>query len=135
MKNFYEGAHFTAVFNITKEELLNSNFKRALPSYLWYNFFLSNNRHFKNWWHWGVFKLNGWNFCFLRFLLYLWKRFLLFALIYTMNILGFAISLEKCYSVFSQQNPWELAVKKSVFSKNWTPLQACCKDFNLKFIY
>ena len=64
-----------------------------------------------------------------------WKKFLLFALIYTINILNFAISLEKYYSVFSQQNPWELAVKKSIFRKNWTLLQACCKDFNLKIIY
>ena len=32
----------------------------------------------------------------------LWKKFLLFTLIYAINILGFAISLEKFYSVFSQ---------------------------------
>ena len=32
----------------------------------------------------------------------LWKKFLLFTLIYTINILDFAISLEKFYSVFSQ---------------------------------
>ena len=32
----------------------------------------------------------------------LWKKFLLFTLIYTINILGFAISLEKFCSVFSQ---------------------------------
>ena len=51
------------------------------------------------------------------------------------NILDFAISLEKSYSVFSQQNPWELAVKKSIFSKNWIPLQAWCKDFNHKITY
>ena len=51
------------------------------------------------------------------------------------NILDFVISLEKGYSVFSQQNPWELAVKKSIFSKNWIPLQACCKDFNHKITY
>ena len=54
---------------------------------------------------------------------------------HTINILDFAISLEKFYSVFSQQNPWELAGKKSIYRKNWTPLQACCKDFKLKIIY
>ena len=51
------------------------------------------------------------------------------------NILDFAISLEKSYSVFSQQKPWQLAVKKSIFSKNWIPLQACYKDFNHKITY
>ena len=34
LKNVYEGAHFTVVFNTTKEELLHRNFKRALPAYL-----------------------------------------------------------------------------------------------------
>ena len=38
------------------------------------------------------------NFCFLRCLLCLWQRFLLFTLIYTVNIFDFAISLEICYS-------------------------------------
>ena len=60
LENVYEGAHFTEVLNITKEELLHGNFRRALPAYLRYNFFLFNNRHFKNWWHWGVFTFNGW---------------------------------------------------------------------------
>ena len=63
------------------------------------------------------------------------KKFLLFASIYSISILDFAISLEKFYSVFSQQNSWELVVKKSIFRKNWTPSQACCEDFNLKIIY
>ena len=39
MKKVYEGAHFTLVLNITKEELIHRNFRRALPAYLWYNFF------------------------------------------------------------------------------------------------
>ena len=43
------------------------------------------------------------------------------------NVLDFAILLEKCYSVFSQQNPRELAVKKSIFSKNWISLQISLK--------
>ena len=51
------------------------------------------------------------NFCFLRCLLYLCERFLLFALIYTISILDFSISLEKIFSAFSQQNPRKLAVK------------------------
>ena len=33
-KNVYERAHFIVVLNITKEELLHRNFKRALPVYL-----------------------------------------------------------------------------------------------------
>ena len=64
-----------------------------------------------------------------------WKKFLLFALIYLINILDFAVSLEWFYFIFSQLNSWELAVKKSIYRKNWTPLQACCKNFNLKIIY
>ena len=39
LENVSEGAHFTVVLNITKEELLHGNFRRALPAYLWYNFF------------------------------------------------------------------------------------------------
>ena len=34
LRNVYEGAYFTVVCNITKEELIHRNFKRALPVYL-----------------------------------------------------------------------------------------------------
>ena len=91
LEKCFEGAHFTVVFNIIKEELLHRNFKGLyLLIYNTTSFFLK--RHFKNWWHWGAFTINGWNwgekkwyfhfksvklyrflnFCFFRCLLYLW---------------------------------------------------------------
>ena len=33
LEKCFEGAHFTVVFNITKEELLHRNFKRDLPAF------------------------------------------------------------------------------------------------------
>lgn len=45
-----------------------------------------------------------------------------------LETITFAILLKKFYLGFSQQKPWEIAVKKLLFSKNWTPLQACYKD-------
>ena len=90
LEKCFEGAHFTVVFNITKE--LTRIWKGL--SWLIYNttFFFLTKDISQNWWHWGVFTFNRrkwggrkWyfhfksirlyrslNFCFLRCLLYLW---------------------------------------------------------------
>ena len=139
LKNVYGRGHFTGVFNITKKKLFHRNFKKALPAYLYYNVFLSNNRQFKNWWHWGVFTFNGWKWGGRKWYFHFKSQFLLFKMfaISLLEVFTFRFDLhykhfrffyligKKFFCIFSTK-PMRTSCEIHI-SQNWIPLQTPLK--------